>query len=336
MSKKRKWNDDYVGFTCNGKIEDLQKPQCMLCGTVFSNANLKPSKLQEHFNNRHEELIKPCVLEMATTVLGNEARKKLELVPLSNNVIKSRIDDLSLDSLVQVISHMNASPLKISLQLDETTDVSNCSQLIALVVKDFFAKYELDLQIISSVCTDGAPAMLGNKSVFFSLMKQEIPHLLGTHCFLHRHALPPKLMKVLDTYVKTINWIRGRALNHCLFKSLCEDLGSEHTVLLFHTEVHWLSCGRVLTCFFELREEIKVFLEESHCDLLEELESQEFTQISAYLSDIFIQIVDDNESSSLIPSVCGEIVAHLEMLTTSFDRYFDVGKLESSKEWIMK
>ncbi|CAM1324282.1 ZBED8 (predicted) [Pycnogonum litorale] len=55
MSKKRKWNDDYVrfGFTCTGKPEDLQKPQCMLCDTVFSNANLKPSKLQEHFNNRH-------------------------------------------------------------------------------------------------------------------------------------------------------------------------------------------------------------------------------------------------------------------------------------------
>lgn len=47
------------------------------------------------------------------------------------------------------------------------------------------------------------------------------------------------------------------------------------------------------------------------------------------------ETVDDNESSSLIPSVCGEIVAHLEVLSTSFDRYFDVGKLESSKEWIM-
>ena len=29
-----------------------------------------------------EELIKPCALEMAVTILGNDARKKLELVPL--------------------------------------------------------------------------------------------------------------------------------------------------------------------------------------------------------------------------------------------------------------
>jgi len=52
---------------------------------------------------------------MATTILGNEARKKRKLVPLSNNVIQSRIADLSLDILEPIISHMKASPLKISL-----------------------------------------------------------------------------------------------------------------------------------------------------------------------------------------------------------------------------
>ena len=45
-------------------------------------------------------------------------------------------------------------------------------------------------------------------------------------------------------------------------------------------------------------------------------------------------IVDSSESSSLIPSVCEEIVAYLEMLSTSFDRYFDVGNMEISEEWI--
>jgi len=93
-------------------------------------------------------------------------------------------------------------------------------------VKDFFAKHELDIQRIGSVCTDGATAILGNKSGFSALMKQEIPHLQGTHCFLHRHAfasktLPRKLKKVLRLSVKTINWIRGRALNHRLFELLC-------------------------------------------------------------------------------------------------------------------
>ena len=38
-----------------------------------------------------EELIKPCVLQMSKIVLGKKASKKLELVPLSNNVIQGRI-----------------------------------------------------------------------------------------------------------------------------------------------------------------------------------------------------------------------------------------------------
>ena len=48
MSKKKKWNDDYVrfGFTCIGKTRDLQKLQDRLCETVFSNADLKQSNLQ--------------------------------------------------------------------------------------------------------------------------------------------------------------------------------------------------------------------------------------------------------------------------------------------------
>jgi len=63
-------------------------------------------KVQECLENLiAEELIIPCVLEIATTILGNEARKKLELGWRSNNAIQSRIADLSLGILEQVISH---------------------------------------------------------------------------------------------------------------------------------------------------------------------------------------------------------------------------------------
>ena len=55
MSKKRKWNDAYVqyGFTFITEKDGTQRLQCVLCGTMFSNSNLKPSKLDEHFKNRH-------------------------------------------------------------------------------------------------------------------------------------------------------------------------------------------------------------------------------------------------------------------------------------------
>ena len=100
-------------------------------------------------------------------------------------------------------------------------------------------------------------------------------------------TLPSKSKNVLDICVKTINLIRGRALNHRLFKSLCQDYGSEHSVLLFHTEVRWLSRGRALIRFFELRKEVKVFLKGRDYDIIKEMESKEFIQILAYLSDIF-------------------------------------------------
>ena len=55
MSKKRMRNDDYVqyGFTCNTEKDGTQHLQCVMCSIMFSNANLKPSKLNEHFTNKH-------------------------------------------------------------------------------------------------------------------------------------------------------------------------------------------------------------------------------------------------------------------------------------------
>jgi len=46
------------------------------------------------------------------TILENEARRKFELVPLPNNVIQSRIADVSLDILEQGISQIKVSPLE--------------------------------------------------------------------------------------------------------------------------------------------------------------------------------------------------------------------------------
>jgi hypothetical protein len=37
---------------------------------------------------------KPCAIEMATCVLGEQSKKKLETVQLSNNTVKYHIHDL--------------------------------------------------------------------------------------------------------------------------------------------------------------------------------------------------------------------------------------------------
>ena len=193
MPKKRKLSEDNIKhvFTCLTEKDRTERPQCILCTIVLSNANLKPLRLKEHFDNRHwgaklgndfntlkikrarfhqsgtlekhgflpidkpllhtsykvaflcakkskphtivEELVKPCAMEMAKSLLGVETEKKLRLVPLSNDIITSRIRDMSEDILQQFIADVKASPIKVSLQLDESTDVSLCSQLLVFV-----------------------------------------------------------------------------------------------------------------------------------------------------------------------------------------------------------
>ena len=61
--------------------------------------------------------------------------------------------------------------------------------------------------------------------------------------------------------IKIVNFIKSRPLHSRLFATLCTEMGAEHQQLLLHTKVRWLSRGRVLIRLFELRFEVKVFLE---------------------------------------------------------------------------
>ena len=162
-------------------------------------------------------------------------------------------------------------------------------------------KHQLHLDKIGSICTDGAPAMLGNCSGFAALLRKEIHSLKITHCFLHRHALaaktlPFKLKKALEICVKVVNTIRGGALNHRLFQLFCNELGKGQTVLLYYTEVRWLSRGRVLSRLFELRDEIKEFLCKMGNEMAEYFEDPEFIPNLAYLADVFTALNELNRS----------------------------------------
>jgi hypothetical protein len=50
-----------------------------------------------------------------------------------------------------------------------------------------------------------------------------------------------------------VNFIKQRSLKSCMFTELNENMQKDHATLL-HTEVRWLSRGKVLTRIFELRE----------------------------------------------------------------------------------
>jgi hypothetical protein len=70
---------------------------------------------------------------MVELVCELEQMEKLEAVPFSNDVIRSTLVDISSNILKHVIEKLAASPFPFSMQVDETTYISQRSQLIVFV-----------------------------------------------------------------------------------------------------------------------------------------------------------------------------------------------------------
>ncbi|VVC28346.1 Hypothetical protein CINCED_3A016197 [Cinara cedri] len=134
---------------------------------------------------------------------------------------------------------------------------------------------------------------------------------------IHREALAskklqPDVNKVLLNAISVINFIKSKSLNSRLFTILCNEMGSDHEKLLLHTEVRWLSRGKMLSRLFELRDEARIFL------------------LEQFLSDNDVDI-------NMIKEI---ITAHLRSLQTNFNARFEdfpeesLGNLKISEELI--
>jgi len=100
------------------------------------------------------------------------------------------------------------------------------------------------------------------------------------------------LFDVLNIFIKVINFIRASAVNTCIFKVMCEEMGSGFKNLLLHTHVRWLSRGKVLARLFELKTEVEIFLRDKKSPLSDYFEKKLWLAKLAYLSDIFsIQMI---------------------------------------------
>ncbi len=126
------------------------------------------------------------------------------------------------------------------------------------------------------------------------------PNIRANHCIIHRQALAskkisPELNDTMSLVINVVNFIKSKALNSRLFSVLCEEVGTNHRCLLLHSEIRWLSRGRVVQRIFELRDEVKKFLEERNFQYFESLNDSFFIKVS-HLADIFNQINSLNRS----------------------------------------
>lgn len=97
------------------------------------------------------------------------------------------------------------------------------------------------------ICTDEAKLMRWKHTGLIAHIRKICPSIHWLHYSVHREALAAKNMPVDLPAV---------LLNSILFTLLCNEMGSEHKALLLHTEVRWLSRGKVLTRLSELRHEL--------------------------------------------------------------------------------
>ncbi|XP_022160768.1 protein FAM200A-like, partial [Myzus persicae] len=195
------------------------------------------------------------------------------------------------------------------MQLDESTDISNFSQLLIYVryiykediledflfcqtlngrtgndiftlINEFFENNEISWSMCKAICTDGAAALTGSKKGFRAKVNEISPSILFTHCMIHREALASKKLEpfvneVLQNAIRVINFIKSKSFNSRLFTILCNEMESDHTKLLLHTEVRWLSRGKILLRIVELKDEIRIFLLEHKNTLAEHFLNEE-------------------------------------------------------------
>ena len=94
------------------------------------------------------------------------------------------------------------------------------------------------------------------------------------------------MKKVFDICIKMVNFIRKQDTNHRIFQLVCGEMSDEHCILLYHTNIRWLSQGLVMTCFFELRETIMLFLQYRNSDLVGSLKAMNLFNVVAYIADV--------------------------------------------------
>ncbi|KAL0829195.1 hypothetical protein ABMA28_004032 [Loxostege sticticalis] len=190
------------------------------------------------------------------------------------------------------------------------------------IINDFIEKHGIDWTKCVGISTDGAKAMTGRISGLISMIKNLAPEVKSVHCALHREALaskkiPDDLKTALSEVVKIINYIKADrfgavveklATTQRLFALLCRDMGSEHVSLLLHCEVRWLSKGRILARFVELRHEIYIFLKDSDFNLKFRFEDETWLKRVTYLAVIFSCLNETN--ASMQGSTCSVFTVH--------------------------
>ncbi|XP_060846546.1 general transcription factor II-I repeat domain-containing protein 2A-like [Rhopalosiphum padi] len=289
-----------------------EKAVCLVCRetvSVFKEFNIK-----RHYETKHEAKFGNLKGELRVTKL--EAFKKdIHTQNVSNlfkkqnstktNVVQAsykvanliasetkpvRVENIGNNILTQLQN--KARDFKyFSLALDESTDITDTAQLLIIIRgidinfniteelaslksmhyrttgADIFEKVDLCLQDLkldwknlSCITTDGAPNMRGENIGFVdSLYYSSAGSLWKSY--------------------------RSHGLTHRQFQSFLLEIEAEYNDVVYQNHVRWLSRGKVLKRFFDLRKEIEMFMIDKGKQILE-LKDDNWLWDLAFLTDV--------------------------------------------------
>ncbi|XP_078533909.1 general transcription factor II-I repeat domain-containing protein 2-like [Lissotriton helveticus] len=271
------------------------------------------------------EIVKEAMLLMAHSLFKDfkyspEIMSGISDVQLGSNTMVRRVSALSVNMIEQLERDLKTCKY-FSLQCDESVDASDIAQLVIFVrmvfedftykeefltllplkttsrgsdihneVKNYFVKQNVPLKKLVGITTDCAPAMIGRHSGFIANCKTDpdFPPLLNYDCIINQQAICAKVMgfdHVMTPVVKIINSIRAKAKQHRTFKLFLEELSAEYGDLLLHTQIRWLSRGRILRRYLSLLPEVKAFMESRNEDT-RQLSNTDWLLDLAFLTDV--------------------------------------------------
>lgn len=133
-------------------------------------------------------------------------------------------------------------------------------------------EYGLGWDKLKCVTTDGARNMCGKSNglighIFKACENIGKPNPVAIHCIIHQQVLCSKnkyISSVTDVVTPVVNFIRSRGLNHRQFRAYLQEIDAAYSDIPYHTAIRWLSNGKVLLRFIELKADIMSFLEEKN------------------------------------------------------------------------
>ena len=122
---------------------------------------------QKKLHTIGENLIQSCSLKIVELMLGNEKTKKIAAVSLSIGTSQRRIEDMAADIRDQVVQEIKSAACGLfSIQLDESTGVASCFQLMVFVKYAHLNGFKEELLFVSILKKLRKPSTSSKKFLF--------------------------------------------------------------------------------------------------------------------------------------------------------------------------